>query len=111
MRELIPFFFAGRIAEASFVKSVKEGQIGKAYLLRRFNDAGVSVSDQGSCLMKAHGVATGSDNTDPVPPHITERRMYGGRVSVLVRLSAQGTATVYAKSFGLQGGKIYVINT
>ena len=56
-------------------------------------------------------VATGSDNTDPIPPHITERRMYGGRVSVLVRLSAQGTATVYAKSFGLKGGKIHVTNT
>lgn len=55
-------------------------------------------------------VATGSDNTDPVPPHITERRMYGGRVSVLVRLSKKGTATVYAKSFGLNGGKINVTN-
>ena len=53
-------------------------------------------------------IATGSDNTDPIPPHVTERRMYGGRVSVLVRLSAEGTATVYAKSFGLQGGKIHV---
>jgi len=55
-------------------------------------------------------VATGSDNTDPVPPNITERRMYGGRVSVLVRLSKKGTATVYAKSYGLNGGKINVTN-
>ena len=60
-------------------------------------------ADEGACV-----VATGSDNTDPVPPHITERRMYGGRVSVLVRLSNEGKAIVYAQAYGLRGGKIDV---
>lgn len=55
-------------------------------------------------------VATGSDNTDHVPPNITQRRMYGGRVSVLVRLSEQGNATVYATSFGLQGEAKFVVS-
>jgi len=62
-------------------------------------------AEDGACV-----VATGSDNTDSVPPHITERRMYGGRISVLVRLSAEGKATVYAQSYGLKGGKINVTN-
>jgi len=56
-------------------------------------------------------VATGSDNTDHVPPHITQRRMYGGRVSVLVRLSKKGNAVVYATSYGLQRGKINVTDS
>lgn len=56
-------------------------------------------------------IATGSDSADHVPPHITERRMFGGRVSVLVRLSTEGKATVYAQSYGLLGGKINVINS
>ena len=53
-------------------------------------------------------VATGSDDTDPIPPHITERRMYGGRVSVLVRLSPEGKGAVYAQAYGLAGGKIHI---
>ena len=80
-------------AESSVFDSVAE------WVKHMYND----YAEEGAAV-----IATGSDNTDPIPPHITERRMYGGRVSLLVRLSAEGTATVYAKSFGLQGGKIHV---
>ena len=47
-------------------------------------------------------VATGSANFDHVPPHITERRMYAGRITVAVRPKNAGKVTLYAYSDGLR---------
>lgn len=47
--------------------------------------------------------ATGACNTDPVPPHYPERRMWQGLCSVLVRTGGQaGVLEVYARSEGLK---------
>ena len=73
MRSSILFFFSRRIAEAPFVKPVKEGQIGKANLLGCLNNGEFSASDQGFCLMKAYGVAI----------------VYGGRSQIFLKQAAK----------------------
>jgi beta-galactosidase len=47
-------------------------------------------------------VATGSANFDHVPPYISERRMYMGRITVAVHPKNAGKVTLYAYSDGLR---------
>jgi len=49
----------------------------------------------------AEVLATGSDNTDHVPPRMKERRMYGGLVSAAVRVSAEGKVKLTAQAPGV----------
>lgn len=49
-------------------------------------------------------VGTGSSNIDHIPPHIPDRQMYAGRITVAVRLKAHGTLKLYAKASGLDAG-------
>ncbi|MBQ7820727.1 MAG: DUF4982 domain-containing protein [Clostridia bacterium] len=49
-------------------------------------------------------VGTGSANIDHVPPHIPDRQMYAGRITVAVRLKESGTLKLYARSHGLVTG-------
>ncbi len=54
-------------------------------------------------------VATGSDITDHIPPHITDRKMRAGRISVAVRVgTAPGEMKVYASADGLAGAVLAV---
>lgn len=46
-------------------------------------------------------VGTGSSNIDHVPPHIPDRRMYAGRISIALRLVKHGKLKLYARADGL----------
>lgn len=47
-------------------------------------------------------IGTGSDISDHIPPHITERQMRAGRITVAVKVGKKaGNLKVYAKSSGL----------
>ena len=47
-------------------------------------------------------IGTGSDITDHIPPHITDRKMRAGRISVAVKVGEKaGNLRIYAKSEGL----------
>lgn len=49
---------------------------------------------------------TGSDVFDPVPPHISERRMRAGVCAAAVRCMAPGSVCVYASSPGLAAARM-----
>lgn len=54
-------------------------------------------------------LATGSDITDHTPPHITERRMRAGRITVAVRVGTEaGNLKVYANSENLEGSVLTI---
>ncbi len=47
-------------------------------------------------------LGTGSDHSDPIPPHIPARRMYAGRITVAVRVgNTPGPLRLYATAEGL----------
>ena len=49
-------------------------------------------------------IATGSDITDHIPPHIPDRKMRAGRITVAVRLGTEaGELKVYANAENLTG--------
>lgn len=54
-------------------------------------------------------VGTGSSNIDHAPPHLPDRQMYAGRITVAVRLNEHGTLKLYAKANGLSAG-IFTLN-
>lgn len=69
---------------------------------REVPDAAPFVSFNANKLGKV--VATGSDITDHIPPHITDRKMRAGRISVAVRVgTTPGKMKVYASADGLTG--------
>ena len=54
-------------------------------------------------------IATGSDNTDHVPPHIPERRMRAGKITVAVRVGEEsGELKVYARSDNLRSAVLTI---
>lgn len=74
---------------------------------REVPDAAPFVSFNANKLGKVIG--TGSDITDHVPPHVTDRKMRAGRISVAVRVgNTAGELKVYASSDGLKGAVLTV---
>lgn len=61
-----------------------------------------------SASRPARLVATGSDNTDHVPPFCAERRMYAGIIAAAVRFTAKGTAKLYASAPGLKSAVLEI---
>lgn len=54
-------------------------------------------------------VGTGSDITDHIPPHITQRRMRAGRITVAVKVgNTAGDLKVYAKANGLDEAVLHL---
>lgn len=74
---------------------------------REVPDAAPYVSFNTNSLGSVAG--TGSDITDHVPPHITERRMRAGRITVAVRVgTTAGDLKVYAKADGLDEAVLHL---
>lgn len=74
---------------------------------REVPDAAPFVSFNANKLGKVIG--TGADITDHVPPHVTDRKMRAGRISVAVRVgNTAGELKVYASSDGLKGAVLTV---
>jgi beta-galactosidase len=68
---------------------------------REVPDAAPFVSFNANSLGRV--VGTGSDISDHIPVHITERRMRAGRITVAVKVGREaGELKVYAKSSGLR---------